>query len=77
MLVAVVVVGGFVVGVVVEFVMLVAVAVVGGGVVVGGDSCLRGAGAEANFMQTVCGGPRPWPVAVGTGSGCSDCGASY
>ena len=61
-LVAVVVVGvgvGVVVGVVVEVVMLVAVAVVGGGVVVGGNSCSHGAGAEANFMQTVCGEPRP------------------
>ena len=63
MLVAVVVVGvgvGVVVGVVVEVVMIVAVAVVGGGgVVFGGNSCSHGAGAEANFMQTVCGEPRP------------------
>ena len=61
-LVAVVVVGvgvGVVVGVVVEVVMLVAVAVVGGGVVVGGNSCSQGAGAEANFMQTACREPRP------------------
>ena len=81
MLVAVVVVGvgvGVVVGVVVEVVMIVAVAVVGGGVVVGGNSCSHGAGAEANFMQTACGQPRPWPEAVGTGSGgCSACSASY
>ena len=49
---------GVVVGVAVEVVMLVVVAVVGGSVVVGGNSGSHGAGAEANFMQTVCREPR-------------------
>ena len=61
----------------VEVVMLVSVAAVGGGVVVGANSRSQFAGAEANFMHTVCREPRRGPEALGIGSGCSICGASY